>query len=183
MKNPNVLQKIADHVRAFFWAGRPVEIRYLDRNIYFRDPIKFGGSEEMLCDGNCTVRRGVSTVRIFLPILPEADRVDTLRHECGHIRYHFVPRPPDALTEARRLFRELEPADAALYESRGEGFDMSGEAVVRLADRIRAGKGTPPMPKPLAELAGRIADPAFASAVSFIGVGALLLLILLQIII
>ncbi|MBN7783677.1 hypothetical protein JYP51_02020 [Ponticoccus gilvus] len=165
MENPSELQKIMDHLRAFVWAGRPVSIRYLDRNSYFRDPAKFGGGEEIV-DGNCTVRIGVSTVRIFLPI--EVDRLDTLRHECGHVRYHFVPRPSAALSEARRLFRVIEPEDAALYDARGEGFDMSGEAVVRLADRARAGHPMPSMSTPLAELVQAVVAPARASAMGFV---------------
>lgn len=167
MNTPNIWQKMADHFRAFGWAGRPVTIRYLDRNNYFRDPTRFGGGEGIVADGSCTVRRGVSTIRIFLPLLPEADRLETLRHECGHIRFHFVPRPSAALSEARRLFRDLEPKVAALYDAQGEGFDMSGEAVVRLADRVRSGQPVPSMSTPLAELVRAVVAPAPASAMGF----------------
>lgn len=177
MANPNALQKVMDHLKAFVWAGRPVAIRYLERNNYFRDPAKFGGSEEMICDGNCTVRRGVSTVRIFLPVLPEADRLDTLRHECGHIRYHFVERLGDeAGVEARGLFRQIEPADAALYDARPDGKDVTGEAVVRLADRLRAGLPVPDMSPALALVVRRVMSPAPASALGFVILAAGLLL-------
>lgn len=173
MNTPNVREKVADHFRAFIWAGRPVAIRYLYRDNYFRDPTRFGGGAGMITDGSSRVRHSVSTVCILLPLL--ADRSETLRHECGHIRFEFAPRPPAALAEARRLFRELEPEDAALYEGRDDDFDMSGEAVVRLADRVRSGLPMPPMSEPLSKLVRVVVAPAPASAVGFVLITVMLL--------
>lgn len=167
MNTPNVWQKMADHFRAFVWAGRPVSIRYMYRDNYFRGPTKFGGGEGMVMDGNCTVRRSVSTARIFLPLA--ADRLETLRHECGHVRFHFIERLQDgAAAEARDLFREIEPEDAAFYDARTDGKDMTGEAVVRLADRLRAGLPVPAMSAELALVVRRVVAPAPVSAMGFV---------------
>ncbi len=174
MNTLTVWQKVADHFRAFMWSGRPAVIRYLDRNNYFSDPTKFGGGEGMVTDGNCTVRHSISTIRIFLPILPDADRLDVLRHESGHIRYSFAGRlTPAAGAEARALWRQLEPEDAALYDAHPDGRDVTPEAVVRLADRVRSGQRMPPMSAPLAKLVRVVVAPAPASALAFVLVAAL----------
>ncbi|WP_411351207.1 hypothetical protein PNH50_12355 [Leisingera aquaemixtae] len=165
MKNPNATQKVVDHIRAFLWAGRPVLINYADRKKYFREnPDNFGGGDGEIIDGNCKPGIWLSRIRIFLPLLEE--RLVTLRHEAAHVRFRFVPHPPEALAEARRLFKECEPEVAALYEAQGK--DVSGEAVVRLADRVRYGQYVPQMSGPLKKLVAELVAPARLSALNFV---------------
>lgn len=122
----------------------------------------------MICDGNSSAGVWLSRIRIFRPVLD--DRLMTLRHETGHVRYHFVKKPPASLEEATALFRECEPNEFALYEARGEGFDICPESVVRLADWVRDGRHVPPMSPELSKLVRDVVRPAPASALAFVAV-------------
>ncbi|WP_343501954.1 MULTISPECIES: hypothetical protein [Roseobacteraceae] len=169
MNNPTSIQILRDHVRAFIWSGRPVIIHYVDRDTYCKNSQRRDGYE---IDGICSPGIWISRVQIFTPLLD--GRLETLRHECSHVRFHFIKRSPEACAEARQLFREHEPT-AAYYESQ-DGFDTTGEAMVRLADRRRTGRDMPRLSPELTRCVEEMAEPAPASAFAFVVVLASVLL-------